>query len=96
MYLTPESIETKNRSTFLDIARSLSGSDVVFDIGANIGLYTWEVAGLCPELVVVAFEPDPENGLLLERTWKLAGNSKTTNYWLVGEGTEAERIVSHA
>jgi FkbM family methyltransferase len=39
-----------------------------FDVGANVGLYTWEVHKVCPLRKILAFEPDPENIKLLERT----------------------------
>ena len=39
-----------------------------FDVGANVGLYTWEVSKICPHRKILAFEPDPENIKLLEQT----------------------------
>jgi len=39
-----------------------------FDVGANVGLYTWEVRDICPLRKILAFEPDPENIKLLEKT----------------------------
>ena len=39
-----------------------------FDVGANVGLYTWEVRQVCPTRKILAFEPDPENIELLEKT----------------------------
>ncbi len=39
-----------------------------FDVGANVGLYTWEVRKVCPNRKILAFEPDPENIKLLEKT----------------------------
>lgn len=39
-----------------------------FDIGANVGLYTWEVREACPTRNILTFEPDPENIKLLEKT----------------------------
>ena len=39
-----------------------------FDVGANVGLYTWEVRKVCPHRKILAFEPDPENIKLLEKT----------------------------
>jgi len=39
-----------------------------FDVGANVGLYTWEVREVCPLRKILAFEPDPENIKLLEKT----------------------------
>ena len=39
-----------------------------FDVGANVGLYTWEVRKVCPARKILAVEPDPENIKLLEKT----------------------------
>ena len=39
-----------------------------FDVGANVGLYTWEVQEVCPLRKILTFEPDPENIKLLEKT----------------------------
>ena len=43
-----------------------------FDVGANVGLYTWEVHKVCPLRKILAFEPDPENIKLLEKTLRKA------------------------
>jgi FkbM family methyltransferase len=39
-----------------------------FDVGANIGMYSWEVRKVCPLRKILAFEPDPKNIKLLEKT----------------------------
>ena len=39
-----------------------------FDVGANVGMYSWEVREVCPLRKILAFEPDPENIKLLEKT----------------------------
>ena len=39
-----------------------------FDVGANVGLYAWQVRKVCPLRKILAFEPDPENFKLLEMT----------------------------
>ncbi len=43
-----------------------------FDVGANIGLYTWEVSKISPHRKILAFEPDPENIKLLQKTLSVA------------------------
>ena len=43
-----------------------------FDVGANVGLYTWGVREICPLRNILAFEPDPENIKLLEMTLREA------------------------
>ena len=44
-----------------------AGSQVLFDIGANQGFVALAVARACPQLRVVAFEPDPVNAARLRR-----------------------------
>ncbi|MBT5716224.1 MAG: FkbM family methyltransferase, partial [Opitutae bacterium] len=46
--------------------------DWFFDVGANVGLYVWEVRKVCPTRKILAFEPDPANFALLEMTRKEA------------------------
>ena len=43
-----------------------------FDVGANVGLYSWEVNKICPHRKILAFEPDPENIKLLQKTLSAA------------------------
>ena len=43
-----------------------------FDVGANVGLYSWEVNKICPYRKILAFEPDPENIKLLQKTLSAA------------------------
>ena len=45
-----------------------SDTGCFFDVGANVGLYTWVVHEVCPQRNILAFEPDPENFKLLEMT----------------------------
>ena len=46
----------------------LNDINCFFDVGANVGLYTWEVAKVCPKFKIISFEPDPENVELLKMT----------------------------
>ena len=39
-----------------------------FDVGANHGHYAWIAQSECPDMKVIAFEPDPENIELLKLT----------------------------
>ena len=39
-----------------------------FDVGANHGHYAWIAQSECPDMKVIAFEPDPENLELLKLT----------------------------
>ena len=62
-----------------------------FDVGANVGLYTWEVANICPNLKVMSFEPDPDNFELLKMTHSQSGskNIKLCSYALSDRSAEA-------
>ncbi len=60
--------EPKIRKLVIKICRELKRKhkDICFlDIGANIGIYTWEVHKICPEIKIFSFEPDPMNLELL-------------------------------
>lgn len=41
---------------------------VLWDVGANIGLYSWLFLSSNPDNAAVLFEPDPDNLLLIDRT----------------------------
>lgn len=47
------------------------GGDVVYDVGANIGLYSLSIAQHEPSAKVFAFEPNPETFLKLKANLKL-------------------------
>lgn len=50
---------------------TLFGADhpkVIFDVGANVGFLTWQVAKLFPTALIYAFEPDPVPRQVLQRT----------------------------
>jgi len=61
-----------------------------FDVGANVGLYTWEVSKICPHRKTLAFEPDPENIKLLQKTHSAANlqNLEICNYALSNQNGE--------
>lgn len=54
----------------VEVARRLDdlGAPAIMDLGGNIGLFGLYVRGRWPESRVVAFEPDPANADLLDRT----------------------------
>lgn len=45
--------------------------DVVFDVGASVGLYALALLAACPRGKVVAFEPDPETAQRLQESLAL-------------------------
>lgn len=52
------------------MVESIQSDDVVYDIGANVGLYTLFAAKACPSGEVIAFEPYPPNAELLKQDIK--------------------------
>ncbi|WP_144427230.1 hypothetical protein [Halolamina pelagica] len=42
-----------------DFINEIKEGDVVYDVGANTGLYTLFAAKACPDVEVIAFEPYP-------------------------------------
>ena len=73
----PESQEDSIRQTFIAVLAALSKKSrggAFWDIGANIGLYSWFCADTRPDFSVVSFEPDAKNLECLRKTsaaWKL-------------------------
>ena len=61
------------RVPFAILRRLVRPGDVVYDIGANLGLYTRYLVTALGAARVVAFEPAADNRVLLERNLALAG-----------------------
>ena len=69
-------LETSVRQTFIAILHALPKTNgaAFWDVGANIGAYTWECATVRPDFEIVSFEPDAKNLQCLRRTsraWNL-------------------------
>lgn len=62
--------EDSIRQTFLAILAALppAAGGVFWDIGANIGIYSWQCAEARPDFHIVSFEPDTKNLECLRRT----------------------------
>jgi FkbM family methyltransferase len=60
-------VEREERNNFIDIC-IFNNVNILWDVGANIGLYSFIFKTLSPVGHVVAFEPDPDNIKLLSRT----------------------------
>jgi FkbM family methyltransferase len=63
--------------TFVEVLYALHSEDrlVFWDVGANIGGYSWKCAALRPMATIVSFEPDAKNLECLHRTsraWRLS------------------------
>jgi FkbM family methyltransferase len=69
--------EASIRETFTTLLRAFPRADSgpFWDVGANIGLYSWECAVSRPDFEIVSFEPDLKNLQCLRRTsraWNLS------------------------
>jgi amino acid adenylation domain-containing protein/FkbM family methyltransferase len=70
---------------------TLADGDCVFDVGANIGLFTLFVHSKCPNAVVYAFEPIPPIFEVLQKNSALYGlNTHLFQYGLSSETAKAE------
>ena len=80
----PKSQEDSIRETFVAVLAALPESvgGAFWDIGANIGLYSWFCANTRPDFSVVSFEPDAKN---LECLHKTSAAWKLSNHKIVGK-----------
>lgn len=66
--------EASVHETFIAILRALPRNSAFWDVGANVGFFTWHCAICRPDFEIVSFEPDIKNLLCLRRTsrsWNL-------------------------
>lgn len=70
------------------LERMLRSDSVVYDIGANIGLYSRWIAQRYPSVRVYAFEPADDNCLLLAKNLKLGGCSERVTIVPMAVGNE--------
>lgn len=62
---------------------TLADGDVIFDVGANIGLFTLYARRMCPDAQIYSFEPLPPNfDLLRENVARHNTNAQLFNYGL--------------
>ena len=52
--------EPESTSVALALTEGVAGRRWFYDVGANVGLFSWLVRVACPDLGVVAFEPTPD------------------------------------
>ncbi len=64
------------------LSKIFHNEDIIFDIGANIGWYSLNLARLFPQAKIYSFEPIPETYILLEKNIKRNNtkNIKTYNF----------------
>lgn len=70
--------EASIRETFRAVLSAIPEPGVFWDIGANIGWYSWQCAVERPGFAIVSFEPDLKNLACLQRTgrsWNLPNHT---------------------
>lgn len=77
------------RPILTDILNEVDQTDVFYDIGANIGLYSCLVSKVIPEQRVVAFEPSPIYNKL-ERNAKL--NDLSFNHYQIAVSNSSDTV----
>ena len=88
-------LEPTIRSLVIKVCEELNQMDLtlcILDVGANIGLYTWEISKICPKIRILSFEPDPNNFELLQMTHEAGGlqNVKLYSFALSNESNEKD------
>jgi FkbM family methyltransferase len=79
-----------NDGPSLALFRTLvEGATTVFDIGANVGLFTYVAACRAPQARVLAYEPNPDLAVLIERN--LARNG-----WAPRAAVRREGVSAHS
>jgi FkbM family methyltransferase len=90
VFLAPQLEANIQRAVRLLLASPQFTAGAFYDVGANLGLYTWLVATVRPQMPIISFEPDPRNVALLRRTsraWRL------TNHQIVAAAVSDEDAV---
>lgn len=79
------------KRTYVQHGIRLEDVDCVFDVGANIGLFTLFIARHCPHATIYAFEPAPPSfALLEENTRRHAPGARLFRHGLAAAPGEAE------
>ena len=71
-FLLPGGVEPNILALFRAIAKEI-GIRTFWDVGANVGYYTWLTKSLAPGAEVRMFEPDADNALLIRETMRRTG-----------------------
>jgi FkbM family methyltransferase len=77
------------------LLKSVSASDTVWDVGANKGYYTEQLARLVPSGAIVAFEPSPETFNYLNDTFGSMPNVHLENVALSDQDGEVSFFISN-
>jgi FkbM family methyltransferase len=75
MLVADEEVEPGIRRTFAAVAKEIGSDHSFWDVGANIGIFTFTFAEIQPTLPVISVEPDEKNLACLRRTstrWRLS------------------------
>lgn len=88
--------EVFNNKTYLAEGFGIQSSDTVVDIGAHIGIFAVYAAKMVSKGVVLAYEPNPDNFLLLQenKTLNNLSNLKIFNKAVTSKGGEIDLYFS--
>jgi len=78
---------------YLQHGIELAEDAVVFDVGANIGVFSMYVSMLCPKSQVFAFEPLPPTFELLQANSVIYGEEQRIKAFQVGLSNEAQVVT---
>ena len=95
--VTSEPRELQVRNAFTPVLQMLQPA-VFWDVGANIGFYSWFVRRHASIREVVMFEPDPTNFSLIEKTIakNVISNCRAINVALSDRTGETLFLLDHA
>ncbi len=65
-------------SSLFIVLSELTRPRIFWDVGANVGFYSWMLMSWDEEIEVVLFEPDPDNASLIAKTIKRASLKNAT------------------
>lgn len=87
-----ENLATSERPVLEDLSVRLRPNDVVWDVGAHVGLYACLTDSVVEEGRVVAFEPSPARAALLSRNVRLNGADVDVANLALSDGTSTDGL----
>ncbi len=89
-FLLPGGVEPGMAALFCAIAKRI-GIRSLWDVGANVGYYSWLTKSIAPAAAVRMFEPEPDNIVLIHRTMRRMALSEMTLREVAVSDTHAQQ-----
>ncbi|HWB54488.1 MAG TPA: FkbM family methyltransferase [Tepidisphaeraceae bacterium] len=67
-YMLKDRLDMELRRTFSVLVASIGRGGIFFDVGANLGIFSWLALSERPDIKVISIEPDPRLASLMVRT----------------------------